>query len=65
VLAWAPALAGYFALLWFERVDVHVAVVQSMIGVTNVAIVGGFILTVWKPERALQDGIAGTRIVPL
>jgi eukaryotic-like serine/threonine-protein kinase len=65
VLAWAPALAGYFALLWLERVDVHVAVVQAMIGVTNVVMIGGFILTAWKPERALQDHIAGTRIVPL
>ena len=65
VLAWAPALGGFFALLWFERVDVHLAAVQSVIGVTNAVMVAGFILTALKPECAIQDRLARTRIVPV
>jgi hypothetical protein len=65
VLAWAPALVGFFALLWFERVDVHVAAVQSAIGVTNAVMIAGFILTALEPDSAIQDRLARTRVVPV
>jgi uncharacterized RDD family membrane protein YckC len=65
LLAWTPALAGSAPIMVFERADVHLLDEQSTIAVTNALTLGGFVLTLWRPEWAPQDRLAGTRIVPL
>jgi uncharacterized RDD family membrane protein YckC len=65
VIAWAPALVGYAVFLWgFRSADAHAAVAPSVLAVTNAMMIGGFVLTAWKPELSIQDRLAGTRVVP-